>query len=65
MVDTEVAKSEPEVKFVTVQLINHGINDSIGEHTLFTSFGMYTFINGELTVTPEIAKKLKGGGFIL
>lgn len=63
MVDSEAPQVSNEP--VEVTLVNHGINDSIGEHSIYASFGNIRFFNGKATVSPEIAKKLKAGGFIL
>lgn len=68
MVDTEVVQAkalEAKVGPMEVTLVNHGINDSIGEHSIYTSFGNFRFLNGKTTVSPEDAKRLKAGGFIL
>ena len=67
MVDVNIAKETPKVSNepVEVMLINHGINDSIGQHTVYTSFGVFVFNDGKLILSPEDAKKLKAGGVIL
>lgn len=64
MVDVSVVK-EVSNEPVEVMLINHGINDSIGQHTVYTSFGVFVFNDGKLILSPEDAKKLKAGGVIL
>lgn len=64
MVDTEVIQAKSN-GLVEVTLVNHSVNDSIGEHSIYTSYGNFRFLNGKATVSPEDAKKLKAGGLIL
>lgn len=61
MVDTAEQNNEQSIE---VDLIACSDNELVGEHTIFTKFGRFVFVEGKATVSKQVAEKLKDGGYV-
>lgn len=61
MVDTAEQNNEQSIE---VDLIACSDNELVGEHTIFTSYGRFVFVEGKAAVSKQIAKMLKDGGYV-